>query len=523
MSDGAAATPPGKVYLVGAGPGDPRLVTLRGVECLRRADVVLYDALANARLLAYAPAAAERVLVGKRSGKPTVAQEQIESMLVEHARAGRTVVRLKGGDPFVFGRGGEEAEACAAAGVPFEVVPGVTSASAAPAYAGIPLTHREHASVVTIVTGQPGDARGEQELDWDALVRSGATLVFLMATLKASEIGRELVAAGMDADTPAAAVRWGSTPRQVTLVATVATLGERIERAHVRPPVVIVVGGVAGLAQHIAWYESLPLFGRRIVVTRAGHQSRGLSDLLEEVGADVVEFPVIEIVAPTDRRPLIEALERIGGYDWLVLTSVNGAQRFFDALGSEGHDIRELAGVQVAAIGPATAESIRARGIHVAAQPSQYRAEALLEALGEVADKRVLLARAEVAREILPDELRRRGAHVDVVPVYRNVVPTAATVPRNVAREGGAGRAEALGDVDMVTFTSSSTVVNFDRLCDGKAVQLLAGCKVAAIGPVTAATLEELGVDVDVMPSSFTIADLARAITGYFANRRGLK
>lgn len=511
MSGPSRSAAAGKVYLVGAGPGDPRLVTLRAVECLAKADVVLYDALANVRLLDYAPDRAERILVGKRRGKVTVAQAEIERMLVEHACAGRTVVRLKGGDPFVFGRGGEEAEACRSAGVPFEVVPGVTSASAAPAYAGIPLTHREHASIVTLVTGQPGEARGEVVHDWGALVRTGGTLVFLMATIRAAEIGQELIGAGMDPQTPAAAVRWGTTPRQSTIVATVSTLGERIEAEHMRPPVTIIVGGVVALAERIGWFESLPLFGKRIVVTRARHQSRELTCLLEEVGAEVVEFPVIQIAEPTDRRPLVEAFACVGEYDWLVLTSVNGAQRFFEEFLAEGHDIRELAGVGVAAIGPATAGVVVARGIRVAAQPSEYRAEALLEALGDVSGKRVLLARAEAAREILPDQLRKRGADVDVIALYRTVLPDVAS---------GVGTLE---DVDMITFTSSSTVTNFDRLCNGKGAEILARCAVAAIGPITARTLEGAGVDVDAMPSSYTIADLAREITSYFANRRGLK
>ncbi len=477
-----------------------------------RADVVLYDSLANPRLLEYAPENADKIMVGKSRGRVTVPQEDIARMLVEHAAAGRTVVRLKGGDPFVFGRGGEEAEACAAAGVAFEIVPGVTAASAAPAYAGIPLTHREHASVVTIVTGQPGDARGEVKHDWQALVRSQSTLVFLMAMLKAVEIGRALVDAGMDPNTPAAAVRWGTTPQQTRITGTVATLGERIEAEGMRPPVAIVIGGVAGLSDTLSWYETLPLFGRKIVVTRARHQSRRLASLLEEQGAQILEMPVIEIGPPSDPALVESALGQLGSYNWLLLTSVNGAERFFDALRTGGHDIRELGGVSIAAIGPATAKVVTERGLHVAAQPDEYRAEGLLEALGDVDGLRLMLARAEVAREVLPDQLRARGAEVDVVPLYRTVLPARTPDdpdPRKV-----------VADADMVTFTSSSTVTNLATLCRGDLRDLLADKAVAAIGPITADTLRAAAVEVDAMPDSYTVPDLAEAIIGYFSALR---
>jgi len=501
----------GRVYLVGAGPGDPRLITLRAVECLRRADVVLYDALANPRLLRYAPAHAERRLVGKRHGRTSVAQDRIETMLVEYARRGLEVVRLKGGDPFVFGRGGEEAEACRAAGVPFEVVPGVTSATAVPTYAGIPLTHREHSSLVTFVTGRSGDAKADDALDWEALARTGGTLVFLMATLRARAIADSLMKAGLPPQTPVAAVRWGTTPRQKTLRASLSDFGSRIEAARLRPPVVMVVGAVAALADTIAWYESLPLFGKRIVVTRARHQADDLSVLLECQGADVVEFPVIEIVDPDDRSEIDAAYERIGSYDWLLLTSVNGVERFLGGLLAAGHDIRELAGVAIAAIGPATGEAVRRYGLHVAAQPTEFRAEALIDALGEVRGRRMLIARAAVARDVLPDELRRRGAFVDVVPVYRTVLP--AHLPD----------AGELGDFDVVTFTSSSTVTNFVRIVGERIAQLLQGKVVAAIGPITAKALEDAGLSCHVMPTDYTVPALADAIVGYFANRNSVK
>jgi uroporphyrinogen III methyltransferase/synthase len=496
---------PGRVILVGAGPGDPGLLTLKGRDALSRADVVLYDALANERLLAHAPAAAEKILVGKRHGRESVAQDEIESWMIAKARDGKTVVRLKGGDPFIFGRGGEEAEACRRAGIEFEVVPGVTSAVAVPAYAGVPLTHREHSSLVTFVTGQSGAARPGYDVDWVALARTGGTLVFLMAMTRIGEIASELIAAGMSADTPVTAVRWGTLPRQKRVTSTLARIEQDAAGELVRPPVVFVVGAVAGLADELGWYERLPLFGRRIVVTRARHQAAALADRLEALGADVVEFPTISL----EKLPVpASTFDALSSFDWLVLTSVNGVDAWFDALAASGRDVRELAGVAIAAIGPSTREAVERRGLRVAAQPSEYRAEALLEALGEVTGRRVLLARAEAAREILPDTLRERGAVVDVVPLYRTTVPDGA--------EAG------LGDFDMATFTSASTVAGFDERTGGLAKERLEGRFVAAIGPITADALAKLGIRVDVMPKDYTIDALVREIVAFFANRQAL-
>ena len=504
----------GRVYLVGAGPGDPGLLTLRGRDVLAGADVVLYDSLANDRLLGHAPASAEKVLVGKRHGRAgdarNVSQAEIEALMLAHARAGKAVVRLKGGDPFIFGRGGEEAEACRRAGVEFEVVPGVTSAVAVPAFAGVPLTHREHSSLVTFVTGQSGSARPDADIDWTALARTGGTLVFLMAMTRIGEIAAKLVAAGMSADTPVAGIRWGTLPRQRKVVSTLARIGKDAGHDLVRPPVVFVVGAVAGLADDLGWYERLPLFGRRIVVTRARRQAEALASRLERSGAQVLECPTIEL----SELPISPSvLDAAGGYDWLLLTSVNGVDAFFGQFLAAGRDLRELAGVKLAAIGPATRRAVEARGRRVAAEPGEYRAEALLEVLGDVGGKRILLARAEVAREVLPDSLRERGAHVDVVPVYRTSAPPVSSP---------ADAIEALGDFDMVTFTSSSTVSGFDGLCARGARETLAGKLVAAIGPVTAQTLESLGIAVDVMPVDYTIDALADAIEAFFANRQAL-
>lgn len=506
----AGASRNGRVFLVGAGPGDPGLLTLKGRDVLARADVVLYDALASDRLLAHAPEAAEKVLVGKRHGRESVSQQQIEDLLVARALEGKTVVRLKGGDPFIFGRGGEEAEACRRAGIDFEVVPGVTSAVAVPAFAGVPLTHREHSSLVTFVTGQSGSARSGYDVDWSALARTGGTLVFLMAMTRIGEIATKLIEAGMSPDTPVAGIRWGTLPRQRKVLSTLARIEADSNGELVRPPVIFVVGAVAGLAEELGWYERLPLFGRRIVVTRARHQAAALAERLERSAAEVVEFPTIAIETLPIPASVFDAAP---GYDWLVLTSVNGVEAFFGQFLAAGRDLRELAGVRLAAIGPSTREAIDARGLRVAAMPAEYRAEALLEALGDVQGPRILLARAEVAREILPDTLRERGAVVDVVPVYRT---STATLP------AGRDAADVLGDFDMVTFTSSSTVSGFDRLCGGRAKEILDGKSVAAIGPVTAATLDALGIAVDVMPVDYTIDALASAIEAYFANRQAL-
>jgi uroporphyrinogen III methyltransferase/synthase len=495
----------GRVHLVGAGPGDPGLLTLRGRDVLARADVVLYDALADPRLLAHAPAGAEKILVGKRHGRDSVPQAEIEGLMIARAKAGKVVVRLKGGDPFIFGRGGEEAEACRRAGIAFEVVPGVTSATAVPAWAGIPLTHREHSSLVTFVTGQSGQARPGYDVDWAALAHTGGTLVFLMAMTRMDEIARAMIAAGMDPATPAAAVRWGTLPKQRKVVSTLARIAADAGEKLVRPPVVFVVGAVAALADDLEWFEKLPLFGRRIVVTRARHQAGALAERLEAGGAEVVEFPTVEIA---EISIAAEVFDRAGDYDDLVLTSVNGVESFFGQMFSAGRDLRSLAGVRIAAIGPTTRAAVEKRGLRVDVQPAAYRAESLLEAFGDVAGRTILLARAEAAREVLPETLRERGATVDVVTTYRTSTPAAA--------------APAPGDFDMITFTSASTVTGFDRLCEDGAKRALAGRFVAAIGPVTAEAAEDLGIAVDVMPKDATIDALAAEIEDFFANRKGL-
>ena len=504
--------PGGRVSLVGAGPGDPGLLTLRGQRCLTGADVVVYDNLSNPALLGFARPDAEIVFTGKHGTGVRLSQDEISAIVLDRARAGRWVVRLKGGDPFVFGRGGEEALECVRAGIPFEVVPGVTAAVAAPAYAGIPLTHRDLASTVSFVTGHESEKpEGAPAVAWDALAREGGTLVLFMSMLQLAANLRRLTDAGLPASTPAAVIRWGTTARQQVLRGTVATLPGLAAARGLRPPAVVVIGDVVRLADDLAWYERRPLFGRRIVVTRPPHQARAFATLLEDDGAEVVAVPTIATVPPADLAPVDRALARLGGYAWLVLTSQNGVEAFFERLRATGRDVRELAGVAIAAIGPQTRAAVEARGLRVALTPDVYRAEAVADALiaGGVAGRRVLLARAAGARAVLPERLAAAGAAVDDVPLYRIALPDDAARARAVL--------EAEARPDLITFTSSSTVTNFARLFPGRPLaEVLRGVAVGCIGPVTAATARDLGLEVDIEPAEYTIPAFAAAIRDYF-------
>ena len=485
----------GRVYLVGAGPGHPELVTVRGRRLLELADAVLYDHLAPRELLDYCRPEAERVYVGKKRSRHTFTQEEISGMLVERALAGKTVVRLKGGDPLIFARGGEELEALAGAGVPFEVVPGVTTPVAIAAYCGVPLTHREHASIVTFVTGHDVEA-----IDWEKAC-AAETLVLFMALTKFGDIARRLIAAGKPPSTPALAVRWASRPDQQTVTGTLADLGERIQRAGLRPPATAVVGEVVALRDRLNWFERLPLFGRRVVVTRARVQAGALGARLRELGAEVIELPAIEIRDLDDYSALDAAIERLEDYDWLIFTSVNGVEHFLRRLDHSRRDLRSIRG-RLAAIGPATAAHLRQLHLKVDVVPNDFVAESLLAAFApyEMAGRRVLIPRAQAAREILPEQLRARGAKVDVAPAYRTMVP-----------EEAAGRvAEAFSRrPDWITFTSSSTVTNFVRAA-GK--QVLEGVRIASIGPVTSGTVRSYGLTVDAEAQPYTIDGLVAAL-----------
>jgi uroporphyrinogen III methyltransferase/synthase len=498
----------GTVYLIGAGPGDPGLFTLKGKRCLEGADVVAYDALANQRLLAYAKPGCELIYVGKRGGQHALPQEEIGRLLIQRARAGKIVARLKGGDPFIFGRGGEEAEELVAAGVPFEVVPGVTSAVAAPAYAGIPLTHRDFTSTVAFVTGHEDPAKEDTGIAWDKIATGIGTLVFFMGVGRLSEIVAQLVKHGRSADTPAALIRWGTRPEQAVVTGTLANLEYRC--TGIKPPALIVVGEVVRLRDTLRWFEDKPLFGKRILITRAREQASAFAQRLEAQGAEVIEFPAIRIEPPESWEPLDAAIGRLREYQWVIFTSVNGVRLFWDRLRTAGRDLRELAGITVCAIGPATAAALLDRGIRADVVPSEFTAEGLVEAVGteRIRGARVLVARAAEAREVLPEELTRQGAFVDVVPAYRTVKSASnAGEVRDLLQERR---------IDAVTFTSSSTVRYFLDLLGEDAQNLLRGVVVASIGPITAETAARHGLHSHIVPESYTIPALADALVRHF-------
>ncbi|MDO5536639.1 MAG: uroporphyrinogen-III C-methyltransferase [Desulfovibrionaceae bacterium] len=500
----------GTVYLLGAGPGDPGLLTLKARDILASCDVIVYDALANSGFLAYARKDAEKIYVGKIADKHALPQKEINALLVAKALEGKSVARLKGGDPYIFGRGGEEAQELLAAGVQFVEVPGISSTISAPAYAGIPLTHRDFASSVTIVTGHENPDKGESALNWPALARSASTLVFVMGMKNLPTIVRNLLDAGMDPATPAALVYRGTTPRQRSLVSTLAELPEEAKRQQFTNPSVIVVGSVCRLHDELNWFEKRPLFGRSIVVTRAREQASGLAQSLQELGAEVVQFPVIRI-DPLPQEPLDRAVAELPDYSYVVFTSVNGVRLFWQSLRNAGKDARALAGCRLVAIGPATAEALESHGLFADIVPDKYVAEgviAALKKLGSLEGVRFLLPRAEKAREILPDALREAGALVDVVPCYR-------TVPEEAPAAEILERIRS-GDVDCVTFGSSSTVENFLSLVPAEVLKEHPDVLLAAIGPVTAKTLEKHGLRAGLQPENYTIPDLVRALTAHY-------
>ncbi len=476
----------GVVYLVGAGPGDPGLMTARSLELIAGADVILHDRLIPAGALDGAREDTELIYVGKRPGDAAMEQSQIEELMVAKAREGRSVVRLKGGDPFVFGRGGEEAEALAAAGVPFEVVPGVTAGVAAPAYAGIPVTHRDDAGAVAFVTGHEDPAKGQSAIDWEALARFPGTLVLYMGVGRAPEIAKALIDAGRDPDEPAAAVERGSLPGQRSVVTTLASLPGEIEAQGIGPPAILLVGEVAGRTDAIGWLERRPLHGRRVVVTRARAQASGLASALGALGADVIELPAIRIEPRIDTDEVVRAVAELEDYSLICLASPNAVRLLREAMAAQGRDARSLAGVTIAAVGPGTEAALGELGVIPDVVPERFVAEGLADALAdvEVEGKRVLLARAAKAREVLPDVLRERGAELDVVALYE-------TVREDPDQES----IEAAMDADYVTFTSSSTVTNLMAVLDGR---FPARARVVSIGPVTSEAAREAGLEVDV-------------------------
>jgi uroporphyrinogen III methyltransferase/synthase len=508
----------GIVYLVGAGPGDPGLMTARALELIGSADAIYYDRLIPPGALDGAPDDAELVYVGKAPGKPSVPQEEIGERLIEAARAGKSVVRLKGGDPFVFGRGGEEGEALREAGIEFELVPGITAGVAATAYAGIPVTHRDDASAVAFITGHEDPEKEESALDWEALARFPGTLVFYMGVKRLGDNAAALIEAGRDADEPAAAVERGTMDGQRTFVATLGTLAETVEREGVKAPALIVVGRVVERRETLAWLERRPLYGRRVVVTRARAQASGLAKRLRGLGAEVVELPAIRIEPLLESEEVRGAVERIGDYALICLTSPNGAHLLFEALDAAGLDARALAGPKkqqvgqgesgiaanagpaVAAIGPGTARALAAHGIAADIVPERFVAESLVEALGEVevSGKRVLVARAADARDVIPEHLDGRGAEVDVVALYETV-----------REEPSAEAIEAAQGADYVTFTSSSTVRN---LTEALGERFPASARIVSIGPVTSESVQDAGLNVDIEAERHDIDGLVAAL-----------
>ncbi|MBO8170084.1 MAG: uroporphyrinogen-III C-methyltransferase [Thermoanaerobacteraceae bacterium] len=499
----------GKVYLVGAGPGDPGLITIKGRKCIEQADVLVYDRLVNPRLLDYAKPDCRLIYAGKKPGKHAFNQEKINETLVKLAKQGLVVTRLKGGDPFVFGRGGEEAEALVEAGIPYEVVPGITAAVAVPAYAGIPLTHRKTNSAVAIVTGNEDPLKGTSRIPWRELAGM-RTLVFLMGLRNLPKICMRLMDEGMDAATPVAVIQWGTTPEQKTVIGTLETIADTVREQGIKHPSVVLIGESSTLRDKLQWVEQKPLFGKRVLITRPKHQAVYFAEKIEELGGEPYIFPVIDIVPPEDLSPLDAAIRDIGSYDWVIFTSVNGVNRFFDRLWENRKDIRSLAGVKIAAIGPKTRIAVEKRGLLVDYMPEEYVAEAVIEGMKEygLAGKKVLLPRADIARKVLPQKLAEMGAAVDEVAAYR-------TVPGS----GDAGKLVEMleqGKIHIVTFTSSSTVHNFvAKLPEGRAAELLRNVTVACIGPITAATARELGLTVHVEAEEYTIDGLLQAILKY--------
>jgi len=498
----------GKCFLVGAGPGDLGLVTLQAKDCIEHAEVIVYDYLCNPEMLRWAPENAELIFAGKKAGAHTLTQEQINALLVEKTRDGKNVVRLKGGDPFLFGRGGEEAQALAAAKLPFVIVPGVSSAIAGPAYAGIPVTHRGKNSHVTFFTGHEDPEKSESAIDFGALAKLGGTQVMLKGVERIAAIAREMMANGVRKDLPVAFIRWATTERQQTLIGTLENIGQKVAAEGFAAPAIAVFGEVVNLRDELNWFEDRPLSGKRIVVTRTRKQAGALTDQLRDLGADVIELPTIRIEPPTDLRAFAGLVQDAHAYDWIVFTSPNGVNAFFELFYKLYNDAREIGGAKIAAIGPATAQRLKHFHMHVDLQPDEFVAEALAKEFrkqGNIENLRILIARAEKARDLLPRELSALGAIVDEGFAYRTVPET--------RDDSGARRRLLEEGADLITFTSSSTVENFLALD----LPWPAKMQVASIGPITSKTARERGLDVAVEARRHDIPGLIEAIRKFFA------
>lgn len=496
----------GKVFLVGAGPGDPKLITVRGLETIKLADCIVYDRLASPRLLAHARADVELIYCGKLPDRHTLTQEEINQLLVEKALEGKVVTRLKGGDPSIFGRVGEEAEELARHDIPFEIVPGITSGIAAPAYAGIPVTHRDFNSSLAIVTGHERPDKTETSINWEKLATAVGTIIFYMGVGNLPYIREQLIKYGRSPQTPVALVRWGTTVDQETLVGTLADIVEKREAAGLANPAIIIVGEVVQLREKLQWFEKKPLFGKRVLVTRARSQASELSERIAELGGEAYEFPLVKMIPPRDPSPLDEAISQIATFDWVIFTSPNGVSFFFKRLRELGADIRQMK-ARLAAVGPKTAEALAEKGLNVSVLPGEFHAEGLLDSLQDQLKpgQKVLLPRADIAREVLPRQLKERGLEVTGVDTYETVIDA-----QNAAETIELFKEKA---ISIVTFTSSSTVKNFvQALAQENLQELLEGVQIACIGPVTADTAKELGLAPDIVAKDFSIQGLLDAL-----------
>ena len=502
----------GTVYLVGAGPGDPGLLTCRAADLIRQADVLVYDALCNADFVRMAPEGAEIIYAGKRSSDHAIPQDELNQLLVEKAQTGQTVVRLKGGDPFVFGRGGEEAQELVAAGVPFEVVPGISSSVAAPAYAGIPVTHRDHCSSYTVITGhERPEKEGESAVDWSRLANDPCTKIVLMGVERIRAIAGNLMDHGLPGTTPVGMVRWGTTGKQETLCGTLESIADLVAEREFKAPAVTIIGSVVNLREELNWFENRPLFGKRIVVTRTRKQASGLSARLTELGAEVMEIPTIRIEEPDDLDALKDGLLGLGSYQWLVFTSPNGVDRFFSYFFKGFDDLRDLGGCRIAAIGPATAAKLKALHLKIDLMPEDYTAAGVAQAFKDsetfdVENETIALFRAQVANPELPKVLGELGAIVDDIAIYK-------TVPETEDTNGAVARLAESG-ADWITFTSSSTVEHFDARFGLAETLKKHDASAVSIGPETTKTLRELGVEPVVEADPHNINGMVEAVRG---------
>lgn len=509
----------GKVYIVGAGPGDIGLLTIKGLKCLQRADVVIYDFHLNAQVLNYISHSAEFIYAGKRGGHHSMTQDEINHILIKKAREGKIVCRLKGGDPFIFGRGGEEAEALSKEGIEFEIVPGVSSAVAAPAYAGIPLTHRLYSSSFAVIPGYENAAKQKSSINWEKLATGVGTIVFLMTVRNIAFVCERLIENGRSPQTPVAVIRWGTRPDQTTIVGNLQNISELIKENDIKPPAVMVVGDVVKLREYLKWYERKPLFGQRILVTR---EHTGGFELLEELGAEIIEFPTIEIMPPENWEDADKSIDKIESYNWLIFTSANGIRFFFKRLFEKNKDIRDLKGLKICAIGEKTASEIKKYGIKVELVPEEFNAEGLIKSVQEFKGSKVqglegikfLLPRAEIAREVFPEKVRELGGEIDVVTVYRAIKPEVhGKRLKRFLKEG---------KITIATFTSAATFNNFCAIIDKDLKELLRYVAIAVIGPVTAKAVEKAGLKVDIMPREATIEAMAEEIIKWIKNKQGV-